>query len=146
MIVRESLINEQKKLNLSAGFVIVQDNRILLGHPTGDFWYSSYSIPKGHVEEGEGFLEAATRETKEEVGITIDPSEVVSGPHFVDYTDGKKIFKRVYYFVVHPSSEITKRDLKPQGSEIDWAGFLTREEAEKRISPRLKEVLKHLQD
>lgn len=142
--LNESL-NEQKKLNLSAGFVIIQNNKILLVHPTGSKWYGTYSIPKGHIEEGEDFLDAAIRETKEEIGISINSKDIKSGPHFIDYTDKKdKLYKRVYYYIVKPQIPITKDELKLQKSEIDWAGFLTKEDAEKRIFWRFKEILNNI--
>jgi len=81
----------------SAGFVIIQNNKILLEHPTGNLWYNSFSIPKGHVEPGEGYLEAAIRETKEEIGIKIDPKEIISGPHIINYVNkNNEIFKKNY--------------------------------------------------
>ena len=140
--IQESL-NEQKKLNLTAGFVIIYKNKILLEHPTGAKWHGTYSIPKGRVEEGEDFLQAAKRETQEEIGFKVDPNDIVSGPHFIDYTDKKgKVYKRVYYYVVQLDKPPSK--FKLQKEEVDWAGFLDKKEAKKRILWRLKEVLKYL--
>tara|TARA_B100000085_G_C18425301_1_gene464486 strand:+ start:89 stop:514 length:426 start_codon:yes stop_codon:yes gene_type:complete len=52
-----------------AGIVVVrlvEDNYKVLG-----LWArGGYDIPKGHVENGEGFLETAIRETQEESSIT----------------------------------------------------------------------------
>lgn len=139
------IIMEQKKLALAAGFVIIQDNKILLEHPTNAKWYESFSIPKGHLEPGEDFLHAAQRETLEEVGLDINPDDITSGPHFVDYIDkGGNLYKRVYYFIVEPSIKIKQKHLKLQKSEIDWAGFLSKKDAKKRIHHRFKEVLKYL--
>jgi ADP-ribose pyrophosphatase YjhB (NUDIX family) len=55
-------------LKISAGLVIIQDNKILLGHPTGAKWTNTFSIPKGEVQEGESLFDAAFRETREEFG------------------------------------------------------------------------------
>ena len=38
---------------ISAGLLIIHDNKILLVHPTNAPWYGTFSIPKGEVEEGE---------------------------------------------------------------------------------------------
>ena len=146
MIVRPTLLTEAKsKLALSAGLVIIQDNKMLLLHPTGAPWKKSYSIPKGHVEEGEGILEAALRESKEEAGI--DPDNlIIEDPEpnkFIDYTNKKgKLYKRVYYFVAHPEQPISK--FKLQKKEVDWGGFLSKEEAKDRIFWRFKPLLKLL--
>lgn len=139
MIVKESLVA------VSAGTVIIQDNKILLAHPTGNKWTDSYSIPKGLLKDGETYLEAAIRETKEEVGIDIDPRDIVSGPHCINYVKKGNIVKKVYYYVVKPRLEIKKKDIKLQKEEVDWAGFLTRDEADNKVFWRLKEVLSHLE-
>lgn len=146
MIVRNSL-NEGKKdkLALAAGLVVIQDNKILLVHPTGASWWKSYSIPKGHVEAGENLIDAAKRETKEEAGIKIQNLKIKNkNPiNFIDYTDKKgKVYKRVYYFVAIPKKPIS--GFKLQQKEVDWAGFIDAKKAEKRIMPRFKPLLKLL--
>ena len=140
----ESFILEGKKeLALAAGLVIIQDGKILLAHPTNAKWVGTFSIPKGHVEEGEELIDAAIRETREEVGIKIDKDEIVDGPHFVDYVDNKgKLYKRVYYYVVRPSKKIKPGKL--QKAEVDWAGFMSKADAKKRILGKLRSVLKHV--
>lgn len=147
-IVKESLINEASQLELSAGLVIVQKGTILLCHPTGQKWWGTYSIPKGHVQEGEDLIDAAIRETKEEVGIVIDKSDVIDKkPKFVDYKDKTgKLYKRVYYFLANPSEIIKKEAIIPDKKEVDWAGFILPEKAEFRILWRLKPVLKHIDE
>ena len=147
MLVRESLLTEKKQLQLSAGLVIIQSGAILLGHPKGQKWYGTYSFPKGHVEEGEDLLEAAIRETREEVGITIDPEDVIDlEPQFIDYKDKNgNLYKRVYYFVVSPFQNITQDMIIPDKEEIDWAGFILKDAAESRIFWRLKPVLEEIE-
>jgi ADP-ribose pyrophosphatase YjhB (NUDIX family) len=143
-MLSESLILEKNKLQLTAGFVIIQNNKILLTHPTNAPWKHSFSIPKGYIEGGEDFLDTAIRETREEIGIKIKRRDIVSGPHFLDYTSGDKLYKRVYYFVVKPSIPISKSDIGLQKSEVDWAWFVDFEEALKRILPRQRSILKYL--
>ena len=139
----ESLLFEQKKLKLSAGLVIIQNGKILLAHPTNAKWKGTFSIPKGHVEQGEELIDAAIRETREEVGIKINKEDIVGGPYFVDYTDNKgKLYKRVYYYVVKPSEKIKPGKL--QKAEVDWAGFMSKTDAKKRILGKLRSVLKHV--
>ena len=147
MLVRESLITEKKQLQLSAGLVIIQSGAILLGHPKGQKWYGTYSFPKGHVEEGEDLLEAAIRETREEVGVTIDPEDVIDmNPKFIDYKDKEgNLYKRVYYFIVVPHQAISQDMIQPDKEEIDWAGFILKDSAEARIFWRLKPILKDIE-
>jgi ADP-ribose pyrophosphatase YjhB (NUDIX family) len=148
ILVRESLLTEKKQLELSSGLAIIQRGAILLAHPKGQKWYGTYSIPKGHVEEGEDLLEAAIRETREEIGLTIDPEDVLfPEPHFIDYKDKSgQLYKRVYYFIVNPSDPIKQSAINPDNSEIDWAGFILKDAAEARIFWRLKPVLDHIAD
>ena len=147
-VVRESLILEKKQLALSAGLAIIQKGSILLGHPTGQKWYGTYSIPKGHVEAGEDLLEAAIRETREEVGLTINPDDIISPkPYFIDYKDKQgRIYKRVYYYIVNPSEIIRQSAITPDKKEIDWAGFILKDAADNRIFWRLKPILDHIDE
>jgi ADP-ribose pyrophosphatase YjhB (NUDIX family) len=147
-IVRKSLITEASQLELSAGLVIVQKGTILLCHPTNQKWYGTYSIPKGHVQEGEDLIDAAIRETKEEVGIVIDKRDIIDKkPKFIDYKDKTgKLYKRVYYFLANPSEIIQQAAIIPDKTEVDWAGFITPEKAEHRILWRLKPVLTHIDE
>jgi len=49
---------------------------VLLVHPGGPFWATKdegvWSIPKGLVDPGEDDLDAAVRETREELGVNVD--------------------------------------------------------------------------
>ena len=136
----------------SAGLVIIFDNKILLGHTTGRKWYGSYSIPKGMIEPGETALEAAIRETKEELGISISKNLIDKHEHTFALTSRKgKYNKVVSYFIVEMKnlSQIGLTDLKVpktqlQVKEIDWAGFLEYDEAKKRIMPSQLSVLNNL--
>ena len=102
------------------------------------------------MEDGEDALFTALRETKEEIGLSINVDDIVSGPYSIDYThvnirrklsNKETLYKKVYYYIVFPSNPILQKDLILQKSEVDWAGFLTKDDAERRIHWRLKGVL-----
>ena len=133
-------------ITISAGLVIIYDNKILLVHPTGQKWHGSYSIPKGHVEEGEEYLDAAIRETQEEVGIKFKPNQIKPNSEgYINYRDENgKLYKRVYFYIVELKEHIDIDRKKLQKEEIDWAGFLSKEEAEKRIFWRFKSLINYL--
>src|SRR5690349_15416127 len=54
------------KTESAGGVVLNKIGRVLVVSQRGDSW----SLPKGHIEEGENKLQAATREITEESGIT----------------------------------------------------------------------------
>jgi 8-oxo-dGTP pyrophosphatase MutT (NUDIX family) len=128
------------KTKTSAGLAIIYDNKILLAHTTSRGWFGSYGIPKGGIEKGESKLDAAIRETKEEVGISI-PKNLIDKTEYTFTVSTKKYGNKiVYYYIVQISdlSQIGLKDLKVpkkqlQLEEVDWAGFLDYREAAKRI-------------
>ena len=134
-------------MEISAGLLIIQKNKILLAHPTKAPWYGTYTIPKGKVEENETFVEAAIRETKEEIGIDISEDDIknLNNPKTIEYTNEKgEIYKILKYFVVEPSTEITIDKSKLDKKEINWAGFLDKSDSMCRIFWRYEEMLKHI--
>lgn len=129
------------KKKQSAGLAIIYNGMVLLGHTTGRGWYGSYGIPKGGIEKGESYMDAAIRETYEEIGIKVPPSLIDPTEYTYVVTSKKQKYNKiVYYYVVKIDSlsQIGLKDLKVpksqlQVEEIDWAGFMTYKEAQKRI-------------
>lgn len=135
----------------SAGLaVIYKKSKILLVHPKNARWTNSYSIPKGHVELGETSLEAAIRETKEEVGIEFHINTAYGEEKQLFYTKQKdgKPWKKLSYFVLHIeelsqiglSSEVVPKD-QLQATEVDWAGFVSFDDAKSRMIPALLKII-----
>ena len=139
------------KISISAGTAILYKNKILLCQPTTLPWVNSFSPPKGGVDMNETLLEAALRETSEEVGIHLDVSQISNpdDPIEVLYISKKgELFKKAYIFIVKikslseidASNEVLDKS-RLQASEVDWAGFMTKEEAENKIFFRFKPLL-----
>lgn len=139
-------MKNNKDITISSGLVIIQDNKILLVHPSNSPWWGTYSIPKGHVDKNENIYDAAIRETYEETGINIKDFKYSQGESgVINYDDEKgNIYKKVHYFVIYPSEPITNFVFTPQLKEVDWIGFLSNSEAEKRIFGRFKPLLKYI--
>jgi len=133
-------------MKISAGLVIIHNNKILLVHPTNAPWYGSYSIPKGQQEKGEDMIDTALRETKEEIGVKFDRKQLYNQiPNIFDYTSKTgKVYKKVYYYLVYLNEKIKSEQFKLQLEEVDWVGFLSKEEASKRIFKRFKPLLNYL--
>ena len=131
----------------SAGLLIIYKNKMLLAHPVKKrLKYGTYTIPKGKLEEGETHLEAAIRETKEEIGIDIDVNLIDKTPHIINYTDEDGvIYKKLTYFLVYPKERIRISKKKLGKNEVDWAGFIDKSEAMMRIFWRFEEMLHYLE-
>ena len=71
----------------TCGVVVTDGARLLLGHATRS---PRWDIPKGMAETGEGFLDAAVRELREETGLATGPASLVPlGIHV--YMPGKQL-------------------------------------------------------
>jgi 8-oxo-dGTP pyrophosphatase MutT (NUDIX family) len=82
-------INEGLEIKVSAGLAIIWEGKVLLAHTTGRNFKTGYGIPKGGIEKGETHLDAAIRETSEEIGINI-PRSLVSSNSYQFGVDAKK--------------------------------------------------------
>lgn len=128
----------------SSGLVIIKNNKILLAHPTRQKWYGSFTFPKGKIDKNENKIDTAIRETKEEVGVFIDRSLINNNEYVIEYRTKKGyLYKKVFYFIVKLNDDY-KINIKVDGVEINWADFLNKEEAEKRVFWRFKEILDYI--
>lgn len=88
---------------IAAGvFLVRKDGNLLVCHPTNhdpNFW----SIPKGKVEDGEYFIDAAIRETYEETNISLGLARNIRALEPVNYSHKKKI---LHPFVVFEAENL----------------------------------------
>ena len=129
----------------SAGLLIIQNKKILLAHPTNASWEHTFSIPKGNIEKDETNIDAAIRETLEEVGIEINEKIIDTTEYFIDYVNKKgKVYKKVFYYIVNIDDNIYPETFNKdmlQLEEVDWAGFLDIKDAKDKIFWRFKQML-----
>jgi 8-oxo-dGTP pyrophosphatase MutT (NUDIX family) len=136
----------------SAGIIIIlNDNKILLSHATGSRWYQTYSFPKGGIEKDEKKVDAAIRELQEETSIVVTKAQISNPnePIIVNYTDKYgETYKRLYLYTVYINdiSEIgLESEIVPlenlQIEELDWCGFLDKDQALPRIFNRVLHLL-----
>ncbi len=110
------------KSRVSAGLVLVRraasgEPEVLLVHPGGPFFAKkdagAWSVPKGLVDDGEDPLEAAKRETREELGAEI------TAPAFFPLGDvAQKSGKRVQAWAC--AFDFDERTLASNTFELEW--------------------------
>ena len=83
-----------------------------------------WSLPKGHIEEGETPEEAAIREVAEETGIHSEISRELGVIDFWFMAGGKRIHKTVHHYLFKEVGG----NLAPQESEVDEARWFPLEE------------------
>jgi 8-oxo-dGTP diphosphatase len=96
----------------AAGGVVVRDGRVAVVHrPKHDDW----SLPKGKLEPGESWEEAALREVREETGLSCRLGEELEPAH---YRDDKGRAKTVRWWRMEPlAGEFAPND---EVDELRW--------------------------
>src|SRR4051812_15012656 len=104
---------------LAAGGVVMRDGRVAVVHRPN---YDDWTLPKGKLDPGEGFEEAALREVEEETGMRC---RLVRELPSTRYTDSKDRPKVVRYWLMEPESG----EFEPN-DEVDELRWLPPDEAE----------------
>ena len=106
----------------AAGGVVVRDGRVIVVHrPKYDDW----SLPKGKLDPGETFEQAALREVHEEVGLRCELGRELEPVHYT----AKGRPKVVRYWVM----SCDDGDFNPD-EEVDEVRWLTPDEARDLLS------------
>ena len=84
----------------SAGGIVIRENagswEVAVIRPHGrNLW----ALPKGHVDPGETPEQTATREVREETGLTATLMAPLGEIRYVYQFRGQRIFKRVHFFL-----------------------------------------------
>ena len=78
-----------------------------------------WSMPKGHLEEGETAEQAAEREVAEETGITAHVVAPLGDIDFWFVADGRRIHKTVHHFLLRATGgELSDEDVEVE--EVAW--------------------------
>ena len=109
--------DEPEDLIRAAGGVVVRDGRIAVVHrPKYDDW----SLPKGKLDPGETFEQAALREVHEEVGLRCELGRELPPTHYT-HKGRPKIVR--YWLMTCDDGEFSPDD------EVDEVRWLTPDEA-----------------
>ncbi len=97
--------------------------------------YMDWSLPKGKLEEGEGWREAALREVEEETGYRCEASVELPRVSYLDRNGRRKL---VRYWLMQP----TGGEFEPHG-EVDELRWLPPAEAEELLTyPHDRELVR----
>ena len=123
------------KIIIASGPVIVKDRKALLDISSGDdFW----KFCGGKINENETLIEAATRRTKEELGIDI---KVIDDRPYIMHTKKSTADGEVDIILVHWLSEYNG-EIKP-GQDVEAWDWVEIDNLPKNIGPNIKPALRH---
>ena len=144
----------------AAGLLLYRINEnslpeVLLVHPGGPFWRnknnSSWSIPKGHMDDDETDLfQVALREFSEETGFTLDPKDFKFDFLGSVRSKDKRVSVWAFEGNLDPSLIVSntiminwppKTDNKLEIPEIDRGEFFTLEQARLRLVKYQVEII-----
>lgn len=118
-----------KAIFKSAVHLILTDgNKILVQKRAKNgskLWPGYYALPAGHVDEGENQYEALVREAREELGIELDPKDIIKEytvlrRNFFDI-DGKRLEPYIdYYFEMEKYNGTPSIMEKEKCEELKW--------------------------
>ena len=90
------------------------------------------ALPKGHPDGHESAVEAATREVREETGLTAEPVDKLGDVRYWYVRGGRRIMKIVSFFLFrYLSGTVEDHD-----HEVEGAEWIPLEEAPKRLAYR----------
>lgn len=119
----------------AAGGVIIRDGKVAVVHRDR---YDDWSLPKGKLDAGESFEEAALREVREETGLECELGRELEP---VSYVDQKGRPKLVRYWLM----EVTGGDFEAN-EEVDEMRWLEPAEAVQLLSyPHDRELVEGVQ-
>ena len=92
---------------------LIQDGtRVLLQNRVKEDW-KGYTLPGGHVEPGESFVDAVVREMKEETGLTISKPHLVGIKQF-PIENGR------YIVLLFKATEFVGEVVSSEEGEMEW--------------------------
>jgi len=117
---------------VSAGGVVVNDGQVLVIVPTRRAADGSQvlALPKGHLDDGETIVQAATREVREETGMAVESVQELGEVRYWYMRDRRRVAKSVHFFLFR----LLGGDLADHDEEVLEARWMGIPEAQKALS------------
>lgn len=117
---------------VSAGGVVVHEGQVLVIVPTRRAADGSQvlALPKGHLDEGETIVQAATREVREETGMVVELVRELGEVRYWYMRDRRRVAKSVHFFLFR----LLGGDLADHDDEVLEARWMGLSEAQKALS------------
>jgi 8-oxo-dGTP pyrophosphatase MutT (NUDIX family) len=107
--------------HVTVAVVVEQDGRYLMVEEQDELAGGLvFNQPAGHLDPGEGLLEAALRETLEETGWEVELTGVV-GISLATATNGITYYRTTFYG--RPLREIENAELDPDIQAVHWLNY-----------------------
>jgi len=111
---------------ISCGGVVIHKGKVLLLYKNQNGKYMGWVMPKGSIEQGESYKQAAVREVKEETGVTGRVVEYLGKTLYNFQGNDEVVYKTVHWYLMTTDSFYCK----PQTEEFfSDAGFYKQHEA-----------------
>lgn len=107
----------QKQARVGVGVLIWKSGEIALIKREGKYGSGTWAPPGGHIEFGESAVEAAIRETMEEIGIEIKNIETIG------FTEDLSEAYDTHYITIWTKADWASGKLKSKDIEFTESGF-----------------------
>jgi len=108
---------DQRIARIGVGVLVWREGKVALIKRTGPFGPGTWAPPGGHLEFGELALDAARRETREEIGVEIDNLEILGITEDISEEYG------THYITIWIQSDLVSGELKASDVEFTESGF-----------------------
>ena len=105
-------MDRTERVELAVLCLIKDGSRVLLQNRVKKDW-QGYTLPGGHVDKNESFIDAVIREMQEETGLTIENPKLVGIKQFP--IDGGR-----YIVLLFEATEFTGEVVSSEEGEMEW--------------------------
>ena len=105
-------MDRTERVELAVLCLIKDGDRVLLQNRVKKDW-QGYTLPGGHVEPGESFVDAVVREMREETGLTIEKPKLVGIKQFP--IEGGR-----YIVLLFEATQFTGEIVSSEEGEMTW--------------------------